>query len=167
MYPLEGPPIWGGAILWRCSSVAKPFRTGASMALIGHQTQRVVACPITPTDPETGLATINWIAELTYDPSDGSNKEDWNREADKAAFLPKFTKWQFDRFDAPAVISKPGNDRARCKGQDPGCFSGNFDTGGTFDLCQSFHALKRPNLPELVKLLHPSVFLRQKDPRLF
>jgi 2-polyprenyl-6-methoxyphenol hydroxylase-like FAD-dependent oxidoreductase len=105
MNPQEGPPIWGGAVLWRGTTLARPFRTGASMALIGHQTQRVVAYPISEADPKTGLATINWIAELTHNPEDGWNKEDWNREADKSEFIPRFMDWNFDWFDAPAVMS--------------------------------------------------------------
>ena len=108
MNPNEGPPIWGGAVLWRGTSPGKPFRTEASMALIGHASQRIVSYPISPPDPDTGIATINWIAELTYDPSDGWNKEDWNREADKADFLPKFLDWKYDWLDFPALVEKSG-----------------------------------------------------------
>ncbi|WP_136658966.1 flavin-dependent oxidoreductase [Nitratireductor sp. XY-223] len=102
--PNEGEPIWGGAVLWRATSQAKPFRTGASMALIGHATQRLVAYPISKPDPETGLVTMNWIAELTYDPDAGWNKEDWNREADIGDFYPAFKDWAFDWIDIPALI---------------------------------------------------------------
>ncbi len=104
MEPDEGEPIWGGAVLWRATSKAKPFRTGASMALIGHATQRVVAYPISEPDPDTGLVTMNWIAELTYDPDAGWNKEDWNREADIADFYPSFEDWAFDWIDIPELI---------------------------------------------------------------
>ena len=104
MVPNEGPPIWNGAVLWRATSLAKPFRTGASMALIGHATQRLVAYPISRPDPATGLATMNWIAELTYYPSVGWNREDWNREANIDDFRPAFTDWAFDWIDAPALI---------------------------------------------------------------
>ncbi|MEM9010670.1 MAG: flavin-dependent oxidoreductase [Pseudomonadota bacterium] len=104
MYPDEGPPIWGGAILWRATSQARPFRTGASMALVGHATQRVVAYPISRADPKTGLATINWLTELTVDPSEPWRKEDWNRTADIADFLPQFEDWVFDWLDVPALV---------------------------------------------------------------
>ena len=40
MYPDEGAPIWNGALLWRGTTMAKPFRTGASMALAGHDRTR-------------------------------------------------------------------------------------------------------------------------------
>jgi 2-polyprenyl-6-methoxyphenol hydroxylase-like FAD-dependent oxidoreductase len=103
MEPDEGPPIWAGAILWRGTTQARPFRTGASMVLIGHATQRLVAYPISPPDSD-GLATINWIAELTSDPGTGWRKEDWNRAADLADFLPRFTDWRFGWIDAPALI---------------------------------------------------------------
>jgi len=75
------------------------------MALIGHKTQRFVTYPISAPDPKTGLATINWIAELSFDPNAGWNKEDWNREADIGDFLPAFANWKFDWLDVPALIT--------------------------------------------------------------
>ncbi len=71
MYPAEGPPEWAGAIMWRGTSQAPPFFGGAAMALAGNDYQRIVAYPISGTDPGTGLATINWIAERRVDPARG------------------------------------------------------------------------------------------------
>ncbi len=104
MYPREGPPIWGGAILWRATSVAEPFFGGGAMALIGHDTQRLVAYPISNPDPETGQVVMNWIAELRINPDQGWKKEDWNRAADKTDFAPAFSDWQFDWIDVPQLI---------------------------------------------------------------
>ena len=104
MQPGEGAPIWGGAILWRGTTQAKPFLSGASMVLAGHDTQRIVAYPITRPDSVTGLATLNWIAERTVDPAKGWRKEDWNRAAYVAEFLPFFENWRFDWLDVPAMI---------------------------------------------------------------
>jgi 2-polyprenyl-6-methoxyphenol hydroxylase-like FAD-dependent oxidoreductase len=104
MLPDEGAPIWGGAVLWRGTTLARPFLTGASMILAGNDQQRIVAYPITPADPATGLATINWIAELKFDPGAGWNKEDWNRRADPADFLPRFEAWRFHWLDVPELI---------------------------------------------------------------
>ena len=109
MYPDEGAPIWNGAVLWRGTTQARPFRTGASMALAGHDSQRIVVYPISVPDPETGLALINWIAELRVDPAQGWRKEDWNRTADVQEFLPAFESWTFDWLDVPALIN--GADR--------------------------------------------------------
>lgn len=100
----EGPPIWGGAVLWRATSLARPFFGKNAMVLIGHDRQRLVAYPISEPDPETGLATINWIAELRMDPSAGWKKEDWNRTADKDDFAPDFADWKFDWLDVPKLI---------------------------------------------------------------
>lgn len=104
MYPDEGPPIWGGAILWRGTTTATPFMDGAAMILAGHDTQRIVAYPISAPNPATGRATINWIAELRVDPALGWRKEDWNRVAEVADFLPAFEGWTFDWLDVPALI---------------------------------------------------------------
>ncbi|WP_323039362.1 flavin-dependent oxidoreductase [Gemmobacter sp.] len=105
MYPAEGAPIWAGAVLWRGTTQAPPFFGGAAMALAGHDTQRIVAYPISDPDPATGLVTMNWIAELRIDPSQGWNKEDWNRAANLADFAPAFAGWRFDWLDVPALIA--------------------------------------------------------------
>lgn len=102
--PEEGPPVWGGAILWRGTTLAAPFLGGAGMVLAGHDRQRLVAYPITHPDPETGQGVINWIAELRVDPAQGWRKEDWNRAADLDDFLPAFEGWRFDWLDIPALI---------------------------------------------------------------
>ena len=104
MVPNEGPPVWGGAVLWRGTSLAKPYKTGASMVMIGHQRLRFVAYPISKTDPETGLATINWIANLQYDPDAAWNKEDWNRTANLDDFLPRYTDWDFGWLNVPELV---------------------------------------------------------------
>lgn len=108
MQPDEGEPIWNGAIMWRGTSLGRPFLGGAAMILAGHDTQRFVAYPISATDPETGLAEINWIAELRVDPGRALSKGDWNKPANKADFLPAFTDWTFDWIDCPGLIRASG-----------------------------------------------------------
>lgn len=104
MVPQEGDPVWGGAVLWRGTTQAKPFLSGASMILVGHDQQRFVSYPITRPDPETGKATINWIAELRFDPTSGYNKEDYSRTAVISDFLPQFESYAFDWLDVPALM---------------------------------------------------------------
>lgn len=108
LFPQEGPPKWGGAVLWRGASIAEPFLTGASMAMIGHEWQKFVTYPISAPDPQTGEAVINWIAELKYEPGAGWNREDWNRKGDLADFMPAFEDWRFDWLDCPALIRRSG-----------------------------------------------------------
>lgn len=104
MYPDEGEPVWGGAVLWRGTTRARPFLTGASMVMVGYAGLRFVSYPISAVDPETGEAQINWIANLNYDPGQHWNKEDWNRRASLDDFLPAFREFRFDWLDAPALI---------------------------------------------------------------
>lgn len=106
MAPHEGDPVWGGAVLWRGTSRSPPFKSGASMAMIGYSGRRFVVYPISEPDPASGLATINWIANLQYDPSAAWNKEDWNREAVLADFLPRFEHMRFDWLDVPDLIRR-------------------------------------------------------------
>ncbi|HLQ20175.1 MAG TPA: FAD-dependent monooxygenase, partial [Tabrizicola sp.] len=108
MVPFEGEPIWNGAIMWRGTSPGRHFLGGNAMFLAGHDSQRFVAYPLTPEDPATGLATINWIAELRVDPARAMSKGDWNRPADKADFLPAFEGWDFGWVDCPGLIRASG-----------------------------------------------------------
>ena len=108
MVPKEGEPIWNGAIMWRGTSPERHFLGGNAMFLAGHDTQRFVAYPLTSEDPETGLATINWIAELRVAPARAMSKGDWNRPADKADFLPAFEGWDFGWVDCPGLIRASG-----------------------------------------------------------
>jgi 5-methylphenazine-1-carboxylate 1-monooxygenase len=71
MYPSQPPIQWGGAIMWRGTTPGVPIRTGASFVGLGTHRHRVVFYPISRPDSATGLATINWIAEITVDNSDG------------------------------------------------------------------------------------------------
>jgi len=104
MYPDEGAPIWNGRVLWRATTESDAYFGGAAMVMIGHDTLRVVAYPISDPDPDTNIATINWIAEKKFDLNDNWKKEDWNRAADINDFLPDFQDWKFDWIDVPALI---------------------------------------------------------------
>ncbi|MEW9921984.1 flavin-dependent oxidoreductase [Marimonas sp. MJW-29] len=104
MQPEEGPPAWGGNILWRGTTQAKPFKTGGSMVMIGYSGLRFISYPISKPDPETGLATINWIANLKTDPGEGFKKEDWNRKANLDDFLPQYRHFNLDWIDIPGLI---------------------------------------------------------------
>lgn len=104
--PGEGEPAWGGAVLWRGTTQSKPFLTGASMVMVGYSGLRFVSYPISRPDPTTGIATINWIANLNYPPDAPWNKEDWNRQANLADFLPQFEQMRFDWLDVPDLVRR-------------------------------------------------------------
>ena len=104
MQPQEAEPKWSGAILWRGTTLAQPFLSGASMVLIGQPGLRFVAYPISAPAPDTGLAVINWICNLQFDPARKFEKEDYSRKADLDDFLPAFEQLRFDWLDAPALI---------------------------------------------------------------
>ncbi len=104
MAPDEGPPAWGGFILWRGTTRMKPFLTGASMVMVGYDAQRFVSYPISETDPGTGEALVNWIASIKFNMDDSWRKEDWNRLAHMDDFLPRYEEWVFDWLDVPAMV---------------------------------------------------------------
>jgi len=101
-YPHEGLPRYGGRLLWRATSRARPFLTGSTMIMAGHQHRKFVAYPITAAGPD-GLQTINWIAELTVEQMPG--REEWNKEVDRALFAEQFADWRFEWLDIPSLIA--------------------------------------------------------------
>ena len=104
MYPAQPPIQWGGAIMWRGITPGVPIRTGASFVGLGTHRHRVVFYPIARPDPVTGLAPINWIAEITVDNSGGWTTGDWNRRVDIDSFIHHFADWNYDWFDVPAML---------------------------------------------------------------
>ena len=108
MYPNEQPPIWNGAVLWRGITSEAPFRTKASMVMIGHDTQRFVSYPIS--DPDSnGRSIINWIAELKFDPSNPWPKGDWSKKVNKSKFIDQFKDWAFEWINPHQLISDAGD----------------------------------------------------------
>ena len=104
MHPHQPPIHWGGAIMWRGTTQGRPIRTGASFVGLGTHRQRVVFYPISSADRATGLATINWIAEITVDSAGGWRGGDWNRRVDVESIIPHFQAWTYDWLDVPAML---------------------------------------------------------------
>ena len=108
MYPDEQAPIWNGAVLWRGITSEAPFRTKASMVMIGHDTQRFVSYPISGPD-SNGRSIINWIAELKFDPANPWPKGDWSRKVNKSKFIDQFKDWSFEWINPHQLISDSGD----------------------------------------------------------
>ncbi len=104
MHPQQPPIHWGGAIMWRGTTPGVPIRSGASFVGLGSLRHRVVFYPISPPDPATGLATINWIAEITVDNSQGWTQGDWNRRVAVEDFIHHFEGWDYGWLDVPAML---------------------------------------------------------------
>jgi 2-polyprenyl-6-methoxyphenol hydroxylase-like FAD-dependent oxidoreductase len=104
MHPAQPPIQWGGVIMWRGVSRGKPIRTGASFVGLGTHRHRIVFYPISPPDPVTGLADINWIAEITVENKGGWPEGDWNKRVKHEDFIHHFSHWNYDWIDIPAMI---------------------------------------------------------------
>lgn len=102
MHPDQPPVQWGGAVLWRGVTRARPIRTGSSFVGLGTHKHRMVIYPISHADAD-GLATINWIAEQTFDNSAGW-EGDWTRQVSADSFVHHFDGWNFDWLDVPTLI---------------------------------------------------------------
>ena len=90
MHPTQPPIHWGGAVMWRGTTWAKPIRTGASFVGLGTHRQRMVFYPISHPDPQTGLSMINWIAEVTMDNNEGWKQSGWFRQVAHRRLRPSF-----------------------------------------------------------------------------
>lgn len=106
MHPDQPPINWGGAIMWRGTTLAEPIRTGSSFVGLGTHKHRMVIYPISHPDPETGLALINWIAEMTVDPESGWEKSGWFRPVEIDAFAHHFDGFKYDWLDVPDLLAK-------------------------------------------------------------
>ena len=104
MHPDQPPIHWGGAVMWRGTTWARPIRTGASFVGLGTHRQRVVFYPISHPHPQTGLSMINWIAEVTIDNAEGWKQLGWFREVPTSDFVHHFENWIWDWLDVPSLI---------------------------------------------------------------
>ena len=102
LYPDEGPPVWGGTVMWRGVTRGPRFLGGRTMAMAGCKARKFVCYPLADDGDGT---VINWIADLSRPPDTPWNREDWNRRGKLADFLPRFAGWSFDWLDVPWVIS--------------------------------------------------------------
>lgn len=108
-YPGEGAPRWNGMMMWRGTTVARPFLDGRTMVQAGHRRAKFVVYPIAP-PAEDGTQLINWIADrrLREDGFGGGltapAREDWSRPGSLDDLLPTFASWRFDWLDVPGVM---------------------------------------------------------------
>jgi 2-polyprenyl-6-methoxyphenol hydroxylase-like FAD-dependent oxidoreductase len=104
MHPDQPPIHWGGAIMWRGTTWAKPIRSGSSFVGLGTHRHRMVFYPISHPDPKTGLSMINWIAEVTMDSSEGWKQSGWFRQVSIDDFAHHFDNWVWDWLAVPALL---------------------------------------------------------------
>jgi 2-polyprenyl-6-methoxyphenol hydroxylase-like FAD-dependent oxidoreductase len=71
---------------------------------LGTDKHRVVFYPISAPDPHTGLADINWVAEITVDNSSGWPEGDWNRKVRHEDFMHHFADWNYEWIDIPGML---------------------------------------------------------------
>ena len=103
MHPAQPPIHWGGAVMWRGVTRAKPIRTGSSFVGLGTHRHRMVIYPISHPGPD-GLADINWIAEVTWDDPGAHAATGWFRQVEIEDFAHHFDGWTYDWLDVPTLI---------------------------------------------------------------
>ena len=104
-YPNEGDVVYSGNILYRGTSLMKPFLNASSMVMIGSNRQKMVVYPIGKVDEESGLQLINWVANLKEE-HPGTQERDWNKKVNNAFLLDKYQNWKYDWLDVYEMIKK-------------------------------------------------------------
>ena len=100
LFPREGPPSYQGINMWRGVTRARPYLTGASMAVAGWlEVGKMVIYPIRETGD--GRQLINWVAEIQ---SPRNVIQDWALPGRLEDFHPTFADWRFDWLDCAALI---------------------------------------------------------------
>jgi 2-polyprenyl-6-methoxyphenol hydroxylase-like FAD-dependent oxidoreductase len=103
-YPDEGPPRWNGAVMWRGVAECAPVLDGHTMIMAGHPRVKFVCYPISHRAARPDAHQINFIAELRFDTTALSEREDWSRRGVHEDFLPAFEGFRFGWLDVPAMI---------------------------------------------------------------
>jgi 5-methylphenazine-1-carboxylate 1-monooxygenase len=104
LYPKEGGVKYSGNVLYRGTTIMKPYLTGSSMVMIGHLKQKMVAYPIENSLNTEGGQLINWVANLKEGADYQLKIRDWNRQADKQRLVDLYKNWNFDWLNVPEMI---------------------------------------------------------------
>lgn len=103
LHPEQGDPVFHGINMWRGTTRAQPFLSGASATRIGalHRTGKLVVYPMRNNVDESGNQLINWVAEIV---TDVASPADWSAPGRLEDFIGYFENWQFDWLDCNALI---------------------------------------------------------------
>jgi 5-methylphenazine-1-carboxylate 1-monooxygenase len=110
LYPEEGAPKWNGMMMWRGTSIAKPFLGGRTMVQAGNKFAKFVVYPIEKMNPQTGLQLINWICDIRIKDGIGGtltapSRESWSTPGHARDLLPTFSQWKLDGIDVAEMIN--------------------------------------------------------------
>lgn len=101
-FPDEGEPRYSGVMMWRGTTIAPPFLSGATMVRAGWlQGGKMVIYPIRNDVDGAGSQLVNWVAEVE---TEQRAPRDWTRRATAEDFIDHFARWRFDWLDVPALI---------------------------------------------------------------
>ena len=102
LHPGNVEPRYTGVMMWRGTTVAPPFLSGASMVRAGWLAHgKMVIYPIRNAVNAAGDQLVNWVAEVE---SPQLAPRDWTRAGRLEDFIGHFADWSFDWLDVPALI---------------------------------------------------------------
>ncbi|RDI49409.1 flavin-dependent oxidoreductase [Nocardia mexicana] len=105
LYPHEPEPSWNGIRMWRGTTMARPFGSGATMIFGGsNHAAKFVAYPISQAARQRGRALINWVAEVRL-PKIGDAVASWDHRGRLEDVLPHYDGWELAGLDVGSVIA--------------------------------------------------------------
>lgn len=103
LYPQEAGVVYSGNVLYRGTTIMKPYLSRASMAMIGSMKQKMVVYPIGQPDAE-GNQLTNWVANVREGDKNQLTVRDWNRQVDADRLLKLYANWTYNWIDVPYMI---------------------------------------------------------------
>lgn len=90
LYPDEGPPIWGGVMLWRGATQWPKWQDGRTMAIAGGNHAKFVFYPIGDDSSDPGMRLTNWAVMARHYGTEARNLTfgDWSRPGNLEQVLP-------------------------------------------------------------------------------
>lgn len=102
LHPNEGPPTYRGIHMWRGITRAKPFLSGASMAIAGWlDVGKFVVYPIRESIDKEGRQLVNWLAEVQVQ---RTVEQDWGMTGKLEDFFPLYADRTHEWLDIAGLI---------------------------------------------------------------
>ena len=104
MHPDQPPIHWGGALMWRGVTMAKPIRTGSSFVGLGtHRHRMVIIRSRIPIRRRAGDDQLDRGNHARFLGRLGQ-QTGWFRQAAIEDFIQHFDGWTYDWLDVPALL---------------------------------------------------------------
>jgi 2-polyprenyl-6-methoxyphenol hydroxylase-like FAD-dependent oxidoreductase len=106
LFPQEGPPSWGGLMLWRGATDWPAFQDGKTMLIAGGLGAKAVVYPIA-TGAHDGERLTNWaiLSRIGEAGTPPPRKQDWSRPGEREELMSRVGAFMLPQVDIAALIA--------------------------------------------------------------